>query len=151
MCATPRPNTNEPALPFVTGQPPCRTGASMQLAAALAQHARNADTTPLVRACVQGQSPRIPIRGAACSFARGKSRPGPCYDCAPHPPLDQERVFCQATRRAPPRGPAVAPVIAALSPLCQTLTSFTTSALLLLRHSVFRFQFPESYLINKVG
>jgi hypothetical protein len=116
MCATPRPNTSEPALPFVTGQPPCRTGASMQLAAALTQHSKNADTTPLVRACVQGQSPRIPIRGAACSFARGKSRPGPCYDCAPHPPLDQERVFCQATRRAPPRGPAVAPVIAALPP-----------------------------------
>ena len=91
MCATPRPNTSEPALPFVTGQPPCRTGASMQLAAALTQHARNADTTPLVKACVQGQSPRIPIRGAACSFAWGKSRPGPCYDCAPHPPLGSRK------------------------------------------------------------
>jgi hypothetical protein len=36
-------------------------------------------------------------------------------------------------------------------PLRQTLTSFTTSALLLLRHSAFRFQLPESYLINNVG
>jgi hypothetical protein len=39
-----------------------------------------------------------------------------CYDRAPHPPLDQGRVFCQARCRAPPQGPAVAPVIAVLPP-----------------------------------
>jgi hypothetical protein len=33
MCATPCPDTNDPAPPFVTGQPPCRTGVSTQLVA----------------------------------------------------------------------------------------------------------------------
>ncbi len=134
MCATSCPDSNEPNPPFVTGQPPCRTGASTQLAAALTQHARNADTTPLVRACIQEQSQRMPIRGAACSFARGTSRLGPCYNRAPHPPL-----VCHARRRAPPQGPAVALIIAAPPLFRQTLTSFTTSALLLLWHSAFRF------------
>ena len=75
------------APPFITSQPPCRTGVSTQLTAALTQHTRNADTTLLLRACTQEQLPHMPIRGATCSFARGMSQPSPCYDHDPHPPL----------------------------------------------------------------
>ena len=83
MCANPRPNTNKPAPPFNAGKPPCRMGGLTQLVVVLTQYARNAHMTPLVRVCIQKQLPLL---------ARATSQPGPCYDCVPLSPLDQEKV-----------------------------------------------------------
>ena len=68
------------------------------------------------------------------------------------PPWIKKEYFVRLGVEHLPKGLPLLPSLLLPPPLCQTLTSFTTSpALLLLRHSAFRFQLPESYLINNVG